>query len=430
MKRPSLISLIYLITTANTQAQALEPLPTPLTLEYVLNLPAKMNPDFMRHQARILQAQAQQSEANAQDNLNFNLKGRLGKREFQGENQNFNLAALHVGLPLYDFGRTESNEQAWLLDVRANEYRLKSVENQFRLNLMRAYFNVLLADMRYRVENEAMVTTYVRLDKIREAHKLGQVSDVKLYESQENYQKAFVKRQKAKADLRRSPMLLANAMGYSDSDIPDLKLPELTNSPETLLDIKYYLNLALNNNPDILAAKQAYDASQHRVESAQAGEHPVIRADAWVGQLSSYPEVREGHWQAEVSINVPLFDGGLIKSKVDRERAQRQEVRADIYETEQQIREQLTNLYFQLELLTAENEAVEVSQTAAEYNLDYKRALYENEVQTTLGNAMVQISQTQYDALAFKFKKALLWAQMQALTGVQDLASQQKQVSE
>lgn len=430
MKRFTLVSLICLMSALSVQAEEAEPLPTPLTLEYVLALPARMSPSFLRQQASVLQAQAQQMEVTAQDSLNFDLQGRLGKREFRDENQNYNLAALHMGLPLYDFGRTAASEQAWSLDARANEYRLESIEQQFRLDLMRAYFNVLLAEVRYRVENEAMAIAYVTLDKIREAHELGLAADTELYENEENYQKVLLKRQRALTDLRRLPMLLVNAMGRTDAILPDLTLPQLTGPPETLLELEEYLRLALENNPDILAAKQAYDASQYRVESAQAGARPVIRADAWVGQLSSYPEEREGHWQAQVSIDFPLYDGGLSKSRVDRERAQRLETRAGVFEIEQQIREKIMNLYFQLELLAVEKQAVEASQTAADYNLDYKRAIYENELQTDLGNAMVRITQTDYDALEFKLKRALLWAKMQALTGIQNLAEQQKQASE
>lgn len=430
MNRLGLIGLTCLMCAAGVQAQAPEPLPSPLTLEYVLDQPAHMNPEFMRQQARLLQTQAQQTEANAQHSLNFNLQGRLGKREFLNENQDYNLAALHMGLPLYDFGRTAADDQAWSLDTRANEYRLKAIEQQFRLDLMRAYFNALLADVQYRIDNEALAIAYVTLDKIRQAHTLEQASDTELHEAQENYQKVLLKRQRAQADLRRLPLLLMNAMGRSGSTVPELTLPPLSALPESLLDMDYYLNLALQNNLDILATKQTYDASEYRVASAQAGERPVIRADAWVGQLSSYPEVREGNWHAEVSINIPLYDGGLSKSKIDRERAQRQQTRADIYEIEQHIRQQIMNLYFQLELLAVEKQAIDASLSAADYNLDYKRALYENEQQTDMGDALVRISQTHYDALAYDLNRALLWAQMQALTGVQNLAEQQKQLPE
>ncbi|MCW8830212.1 MAG: TolC family protein [Gammaproteobacteria bacterium] len=430
MKRLSLIGLACLMNAISVQAQQPEPLPTPLTLDYVLELSSHMNPDFMRQQAHLLQAQAQQTEADAQDSINFDLEGRLGKREFFNEEQDYNRAALHMGLPLYDFGRTTSDNQAWLHDSKASEYRLQSIEKQFRLDLMRAYFDVLLADARYRIENEAMAIAYVTLDKIRDAHELGLASDTELYQSEENYQKALLKRQRAQADLRRLPMLLANAMGQPGIVVPDLELPELSGPPESLLELEHYLNLALNNNPEILAARQAYDASQYRIASAQAEHGPAIRADAWLGQLSSYPETREGNWHAEVSINIPLYDGGLGKSRIDRERAQSLQTRAEVFDIEQQVREQVMNLYFQLKLLAVERKAVTAGQDAADFNLDYKRALYENEQQTDLGDAMVRISQTHYDALEFDLKSALLWAKMQALTGVKNLTEQPKQESE
>lgn len=376
----------------------------------------------MRQQARLLQAQASRAELNAQDRVQFGLQGRLGKREFMGEDQDYNMAALHMGLSLYDFGRTANQDQAWWFDTKAREYEIETIEKQFRLDLMQAYFNVLLADVNYRVENEAMAIAYVTLDKVRENHELGRESDVNLYEAEEQYQKAFVKRQQAQADLRRSRMLLANAMGRSDAVISRVSLPDMLNLPENLLKVEDYLALAMANNPQILAMKNASEAGSYRVESARAGKRPEIRADAWVGRLSSYPDVREGHYHAEVSINIPLYDGGLTKSRIDRERAQQQEVQANLYQVQRAVREQVTNLYFQLSLLEVEKQAVEAGQVFADFNIDYKRAIYENELQTDLGDAMVRISQAHYDALAFDLKRALLWTKMQALTGQEDLS--------
>lgn len=402
-----------------------EPLPDPLTLDYVLDLPAQMDPEFLRQQAIRMQAVSNQGLVRAQDGIELNLLGRVGQREFLGETQDYNMGALHVGVPLFDFGRTDSAHQAWLLTEQAEAARLEAVRDQFRIKLIQAYFNVLLADFKYRVENEAMAIAYVTLDKVRENFDLKRVSDAELYQHEVEYQKAFLKRQKAQADLRRSRMLLANAMGKPEAIINKLSMPELPKLPEKLLRVEDYLNLAVDRNPQLNAARDALEASGFRVEQAKASKKPVIRADAWVGQLSSYPEVREGHWHAEVSLKMPLYDAGLTKSKVEGERAKQQQAQADLFSMEQRIREQVTNLYFELNLLEVEKQAVDASQTFAEYNLDYKRGLYENEMQADLGDAMVYISQSDYDKLAFDLKKALLWNQMQVATGVKDLADYQ-----
>lgn len=324
---------------------------------------------------------------------------------------------MHFGLPLYDFGQTEKLSQAWLLDAQAQSLAVEAAENEFRLMLMQAYFNVLLADMNYRVENEAMAIAFVTLDKIREDHALGRVADVKLYQYEKDYQQAFVTRQRAQANLRRSRMLLANTMGRADAVISRVELPQFANIPTDMERVEVYLEQAVTNNHEILSLKHSQLAGQQRIGSAQAAKKPRFRADAWVGQLSSYPEVREGHWHAEVSMSMPLFDSGLIQSRVERERAQLQQAQAERMAAEQKVRQQVTDLFFQLSLLNVEQQAIDASKIFAAFNMDYKRALYENEQQSDFGDALVTISQADYDALAFELKRTLLWAQMAFATG-------------
>lgn len=416
-------TLFGVVFSLSFSAQAeLEPVPDPLTLEYVLSLPAAMSPDFVRQQAMQLQAASNQRLSKAQDGIELNLLGRLGQREFQDETQDFNYGALHLGVPLFDFGRTRNSHQAWLLTEQAEKARMELMQRQFRLKLMQAYFNVLLADLKYRVDNEDMAIAYVTVDKVRENYELDRASDAELYEHEVMYQKAFLKRQKSQADLRRSRMLLANTMGRPDAVLNKLTLPSLPELPENLMDVNDYLRIAADHNQQLKAARQVVEASGYRVKQAQSGRMPTIRADAYVGQLSSYPKLREGHWEAGITLEIPLYDSGLTGSKVDAERAKRQQMQADLMELEQQVREQVMNLYFELNLLEVEKQGVETSETFAEYNLDLKRGLYENEMQSDLGDAMVFISQSDYDTLAFDLKKALLWSQMQVATGVDELA--------
>lgn len=408
---------LWLPSYSVAQSNSTSALPTPLTLEFVLDLPTRLSPIFMQQQASVLQAQSTQAQLRAKDGIELNLQGRLGQREFSDEQQDYNRAALHLGVPIFDFGRTSQANQAWLLTEQAQQQRLVSVEKQFRLLLMRHFFNVLLADVQYRVDNEAMAIAYVTLDKVREDHALGRASDFALLENEAAYQKSFVKRQAALVDLRRSRMLLANAMGYPDAVISQLAIPDLKPWRKELTQVEDYIQQALLSNAELQAAKQQVSASEYLIKSAQAGLRPTVRADAWVGQLSSHPELREGAWHAELSLVMPLYDSGLTKSQVSKERAQRQQAQADLMATEQRVREQVTNLYFQLALLKVEQDEVKATQAFADINLDYKRGLYENELQSDLGDAMVRTSQAHYDALAFEFKQALLWAQMQALLG-------------
>lgn len=414
------VALLIVVLSGPLSAKE-EEVPTPLTLDYVLSLPATLNPAFMRQQGEYWQTLAQQAQTQAEDSWVLGARGRLGKREYANRTEDYHYAALYLAVPLFDFGRTEKANQAWLREVEANEFAMTHLQRQYKLLLMQAYFNVLLADLQYRVDNEAMAIAFVDLDKVRENHALARVSDAQLYESELIYQRAFVKRQRAQSDLRRSRMLLANAMGKPQLVISKLALPDLASWPDKLLPIERYLEQVLEGNAELLAAKQRVDAQQYRVESAQAGHYPVVKAEAWTGHLSNYPEIREGNWHAQLSMEFALYDGGLTKAKVDQARALRHQSLADQRALELALRDKVTNIYFELNLLRTEAEQVKVGQLSADLNLDYRRALYENEQQADLGDAMVRMSQAVYDALAFDLKQALYWNQMQTLLGVEDM---------
>lgn len=401
--------------------------PDPLTLDYVLSLPATMDPEFVRQQAMQMQSEANQKLVDAEDGIELNLLGRLGKREFKDENQNFNFAAIHLGVPLFDFGRTSNNRQAWWLQAQSEETQKQLIQRQFKIKLTQAYFNVLLADLQYRVDNEAMAVAYVEVDDLREKYELNRVSDTELYEYELRYQKAFLKRQKSQAKLRHSRMQLANLMGRNDITINEVAMPEMPDLPAKLLDLDDYLALALDNNKQLAAARQSLDAAGYKVKQARSSNKPTIRADVLVGHLSDYPKEREGRWEAGISLKMPLYDSGVSKSKVDLEQAKRQQAQADLMSFEQQVREQVMNLYFDLSTLNTEAEGVKTLQTFAEYNFDYRSALYENEMAAVLGDAMVMISQSDFEALAFDLKKVLLWRQMELATGIDDLTSYQMQ---
>jgi outer membrane protein TolC len=162
-------------------------------------------------------------------------------------------------------------------------------------------------------------------------------------------------------------------------------------------------------------------AEQQRVELARLGSQPMINADAKLGQLSSYPRTREGRWEASIGIELPLYDRGLTRAGVDKAMSKVAMAQAEVELEAQRLRNKLTQLYFELSLLDVEEQALAAKQDFASVNLDFARAMYENELQTDFGNAMVEISQADYDQLAFQFRKILLWAQLNLLLGADEL---------
>lgn len=405
-------------------------IPNPFTLDDVMSWSPNAHPEFLRQQAIGQGLLATQSAIKAEKGLNLSLRGRLGQREFSDERQDFNQVFFNVSTPLFDFGRSEGLLAAVATESEANQHLLAYQTQAYQLRLMRALFEVMLADLDYRVKNEAMAIAFVTLDKVEEDYALERVSEVKLRQYQREYQQTFVKRQRAQMMMRQTRLQLGNALGLGAVVVPRVDVPNEITLPAELKPLAFYQQRLIEMNPLLQALQQQERADLQRVDAARAEFKPLVSANVKVGQLSSYPRVREGRWEAGINLEIPLYDNGLNESKVARAQAKVSMSQADYEAQAQALRDQLTQLYFELTLLEVESQALDARQVFAHVNLDFARAMYENELQTDFGHAMVDISQADYDLLAFNFRKILLWAQLNSLLGAKELLNFDRLVKE
>lgn len=398
----------------------LTPLPNPLTLNVLLENYANQSPEIALQLAKINMAQASLEANQVGNSWQANITGRLEQRDFAEETQPHNLLALHVGKVVYDFEQSDNQLQADTLSTEQQKTWLQSVENKQRLNVVKAYLNVLLADFQYRIDNEAMAVEYVGYDKVKDRHAIGQFSDVDLLAAEQKYQAALVKRMQAEQMQLKTRIELANTLGLPNERPDELRFPKLENfktrSIKTL-SLETLQNQVLANNIQLKTLEQAQQAQTFALQKAQNISSPSLRADAWVGQLSSYPKIREGNWKASLSLDVPLYDGGAKSSATKKVQAQLSQIKAQYSQLQQTLRSEVADIYFQLTLLNAEKKQHEIFGDYADLYLDYSRALYENESSTDLGDAMVRLSEANYDMVAWQFKQALLWLQLDYLQG-------------
>lgn len=397
-----------------------EPLPNPLTLDYVLQALAIQSPQIFLQQAKIAAKQAAVLEQAASTSFELNLDGRLSRREFADEAQDHHMVAIHLGKQLYDFGYSQGFDKAAMQENDAELSMLNMVVDNHKLQVMQAFFNVILADFQFRIDNEAMAIEYIAFDKSKDRHAVGQISDVDLIKAESEYQQALLNRSKAEQNQFSRRLALANTLGYADARPDKLAMPKLAEF--SALDVAQYsleslYNELQANNPQLKRLKTLWQAQRERVDALQKANHPTIRADAWVGKLSSHPEVREGSWRTDLSLSMPLYDGGSQKSAVLQAQAKLLKLSAEHEALAQKLRQEIADVYFQLKLLKTEQDANRIFGDYADLYLDFSRALYENEQATDLGNSMVRLSEANYRVIAWRFKQALLWSKLNLLLG-------------
>lgn len=397
-----------------------EPLPEPLTLEYALSLADEAHPVLEAAQAALSEARAERLLAESATGTNLTAQGRLQWVEppsvaADQSNADHRLA-LVLDKPLYDFGRSGAAQAAGEQAVRGGEFGFMDARQQRRLTIMRRYFDVLLADLRFLRENEAMAVVFVALDRLRDRHELGQISDIDLLEQETRYQEVRRLRTEAQNRQRATRALLAQALGRPGMLPSTLSPPDLPNLVRDLPDVDGLQERALEQNLTLRALRARVEAASSRVASARAGGRPVlsgrVEAFAWERELGSSDDVRAG-----LVLDVPLITGGRVDARVAAQRAELQRTRARLTEMEYEVRQAVLETWLQLDALRIQLDEAYAERDYRELYLDRSRALYEMEAQTDLGDSMVRMSEAQLGQVRTELELAMAWAHLQALTG-------------
>ena len=392
----------------------------PLTLEEALAMADQPHPDLDLAQARVEGAQAEFEQARARSGVRSYLdltpqsvRPALGSGSgMVGDSR----ARLTISKQLYDFGRSRALENSAHSTVEARQLIFFDERQQRRIEIMQRFFNVILADMRYAADNEAMAHTYVTFDRARDRHGLGQISDVDLSALEVNYQQTLVTRTLSQKRQVSSRMQLALALNRPE-DLPhELARPTLAGLEREIPDVQTLYAEALTQNPTLLALRRETEATRLALAAERARRRPVLTAEgeaAWYErEFTSRDELR-----ATLNLRIPLYQGGEDSAAIAAGLARLHEQEARQARAELDLRQTVLDLVQEAETRKVERKAAQVKISYRDLYLDRSRALYELEVRTDLGDAMTQMTEAQWEAAQAEYRLALAWAKIDALTG-------------
>ncbi len=423
MKRivAGLLLLCGSVAVADETAPAL---PQPLTLEYALSLVDEAShPSMQKAEANLRAAEAGVQGSEAQDDWSVSLEARARWVQPPSVAASNDVTDDHKGSlflrkQLYDFGRTSALQQAAREEAGAMAHSYQSQRDQHRLAIMRAYFDVLLADQANFRDNEEMAVAYITLDRLRNRHELGQSSDIELLEQESYYQSVRLRVTQSSSKQRISRSRLANVLNHPGQLPSDLVTPEFNHKGRQRPEYEQLLELAMQHNPTLKALQLKLEAAQQRVIGARKGTMPSLNAEleasAYSRELGS-----SDSWRAGVTLSVPIYNGNRIDAAVASEQAELMRLRARLIEARQELRQALLESWFELQRLALQREEALSELDYRELYLDRSRANYEMEVKADLGDAMVRLSDAQLALVKNDFDMVLAWEQLRALCGVE-----------
>lgn len=215
--------------------------------------------------------------------------------------------------PLFRGFRTVNSVNAAENTVQAARSQLTSIEQQILLNTAQIYSDVLRdqAEVDLNTNNEQVLRR--QLDATRDRFQVGEITRTDVSQAESRLAGARSGRVAAEAQLMSSRATFQRVVGIPPENLnPPAQLPALPASLEEAVA------LALENQPDVVAARFAARAADDVVEVVQGELLPTVNLQAsharnWETQV---PGIRGDSSQIVANVAVPLYQGGAVYSRV------------------------------------------------------------------------------------------------------------------
>jgi len=397
---------------------SLAPLPDPLTLKQAIELAGSDHPDLELATSRLEQSKAglRQSKVASGFELSINGAAQTVDQVAVAGYQDDSYATVLLSKRLLDFGRSSNRINSAKSRLEGEWQRYFNARQQRRLDIMAAFFDVILSDLRYRVDDETMASVYVTYDKIRQRHELGQYSNVDVLEHESLYRAALSKRVQAQSRQRAARAHLAIVMNRPDDLVDNVKAPILDDLDKKVPDYDEQLKKVLVGNPAMLAMRYDVEAAEKQVRSAKAFSRPELNAEVEASKYQRDLGLRNDT-RASLVMKWPIYRGGERGAKVAEAAALLREKRALYRQAEMGLKQKTLELLQRIEFLQYRRKEAKTLVQYRDLKLDQNRALYELEVQTTLGTSMIGVTDAQWRAAKTDYELALAWAELKALSG-------------
>lgn len=395
-------------------------LPDTLTLSHALSLSDNNHPDNIIASTRLSAARARQKNVEAASGFQTTLSGRLRwvepeDRTIDSDRDDHEIA-LTARKRLYDFGQSEDNIAAAKATVDARQWNLIAYRAQHRIDIMQAFFDVILADLAYARDNELMAIKYVRFDRAQDRHRLGQIAAVELLKAENDYHVTRTVRYASDVRRRATRAKLANILNHPGQLPTNLVKPELRVLDREIPEVEELQKQVLESNPALQALRLELLATQKKVASARSRKKPTVDLELQAADHTRYTRTND-RLRAGLLFEVPLGTSGAIDADIAEQRALMTAASAALIKAEMNAHQRVLELWQELYVLNASREEAAVFSEYRDTALDRDRGLYELDVSADLGDSLALYSQANYQRAKADFDYALAWAELDAILG-------------
>lgn len=297
-------------------------------------------------------------------------------------------ASVDLSVPVYQGGAVRNGILAAENRIEAGRAGLRSTESGLFADVVAIYMDVILNEALVALSSNNVNVLAVNLEATSDRFEIGDLTRTDVAQSESRLAVA-------RGDLRTAEANLVNAreryialVGVAPTDLePPPLLPGLPDSPDAAVDV------ALEHNPDLIAARERAEAAGYDIEVAGAGRLPTVSLftnggyQNFLGTLGSLTggsaDQTSTSATAGVRLSVPLFQGGRVAAQQRQATATAQSSLEQVIATERSVIAQTRAIYSNWRASNAIIASSEAAVAAAELSLEGVRA------ESTVGNRTI-----------------------------------------
>jgi len=281
-------------------------------------------------------------------------------------------ANAQLSVPIYSGGAVRNGVKAAKVRVEAGQANLRGTEASIFSQVVAAYMDVIRDSAIVSLNRANVNVLEVNLQATNDRFEVGDVTRTDVAQSESRLALARSDLQTAEANLISSRENYVALVGdVPDNLEPPPALPGLPDSPMGAVQV------ALSDNPDILAAKKASEAARYDVKVARAGTSPRLSAFTQAGYTNYLDSLENSTGTqinkqavAGVQINLPLYQGGRPAAQVRQNQALESQAMEQQIEIERgviaQTRASYASWQASLQTIASSQKAVEAASLSLE----------------------------------------------------------------
>lgn len=291
-------------------------------------------------------------------------------------------------VPVYSGGGVKNNIKAAKERVEAGQASLRNTESAVFAQVVASYMDILRTEALAALsENQVQVLT-INLEATSDRFEIGDLTLTDVAQSQSRLATAQGEFRLAQANLIAARETYLQLVGSAPTDLQ--APPPLPGLPDTVGEA---IVTSLENNPNLIAAKELAQAAGYDTEVAGAGRLPTVGVFAngdysdffgtLGGSIAQNFQQRETTANVGVRISIPIFQGGLTAARQRQAGARESSALEDVIATERQIIAETRATYANWQAANAVIESSQAAVDAAELSLEGVRA------ENSIGNRQI-----------------------------------------